>query len=159
MNIHLSQVRIEQKEVLASLLQLYLYEFSQFTNEEYNEKGVYTYKYFEQYWLENNRKPFFIISDNKIVGFVLINLDDPESSERGIHTISEFFVAKIYRKQQIGTKAAELAFNMYRGRWIIRELINNLGAQEFWHKVLESYTSNSYKEKEDSGHIIQEFTN
>lgn len=147
MNVELAKVSEEEKEILFNLLQSYLKEFDDILHFETDEKGVYKYKFFDLYWIEHNRIPLFIKTDSKIVGFALVNLDGIFSDTPGVHTISEFFVEKEFRKKGIGERAAEKVFEMFPGNWEIRQRDKNTGAIEFWRKVIKGYTKGSFREE------------
>lgn len=72
-NIHIEEVEASQKTLLFKLLQLYLYEFTDYTNDDLNESGAYDYDYFDSYFIEKSRFPYFIHMDDQLVGFCLIN--------------------------------------------------------------------------------------
>lgn len=68
----LEEVQAKDKNTLRHLLNLYLYDFSEYTNDDVNKTGEYQYKYFEDYFTEKERKAFFIRDDNQLAGFALI---------------------------------------------------------------------------------------
>lgn len=43
--LELVRVTIQEKDILNNLLEKYLYEFSQWDNQDVNEKGLYEYTY------------------------------------------------------------------------------------------------------------------
>ena len=77
MDIIIELVKKEEKEILRNLMEKYRYEFSQYDDLDTNNLGLYGYDYFDNYWTENNRFPFFIKVNNKLAGFIMIN-DYPE---------------------------------------------------------------------------------
>lgn len=84
--------------------------------------------------------------DDKIAGFVLVNLKDPEIKDQDLHSVAEFFILKKYRKQGIGKIAAEKIFNIFPGKWRIVMLSKNVIAQHFWRKVIKDFTKGNYQE-------------
>jgi predicted acetyltransferase len=144
--INIEKVKIEDKNKLAEMLQLYLHEFSLFDQRQQDENGIYPYKYFDLYWQESDRLPLFIIDDKEIVGFALLILDDPESEQKDIKTISEFFVLEKFRKKGIGKNAAFKIFDMFHGKWAIRQLEGNTNAKSFWKRVVDEYTEGNFRE-------------
>ena len=55
MNIYLDKVDKDKKDILYRLLQYSLYEESLNDGNEMNEDGIFIYKYFDAYFIENNR--------------------------------------------------------------------------------------------------------
>ncbi|MCP4712667.1 MAG: GNAT family N-acetyltransferase, partial [Planctomycetes bacterium] len=104
--MELIQVPEEEKSVLLQLLELYAYDFSEFDDNDVNEHGLYGYTYFDYYWTEEGRVPFFIRVDGKLAGFVLVNEYCYLVKEPGTKSIAEFFVMRKYRRQGIGKAVA-----------------------------------------------------
>ncbi|MDP2671934.1 MAG: GNAT family N-acetyltransferase [Candidatus Daviesbacteria bacterium] len=144
MKIELVSVTEKEKHILANLLELYEYDFSEFSNSDLDENGRYGYKYLDSYWQEENRHPFFIKVDDKLAGFVLVNKHTYLSDDA--NAIAEFFILKKYRRGGIGSTAAKQIFDMFPGKWEVTQTNQNKDAQEFWKKVINEYTNGNYKE-------------
>ena len=148
MNLILKEVRIEDKQVLRNLLELYQYDFSEFDQADLNSHGLYGYTYLDQYWTEKGRHPYFIIIDGKLAGFVMVNdfcyLCKPGEAK----SISEFFVMKKYRRMGVGESAARKVFNLFPGKWEIRQHPENKPSMEFWEKVVSEITREDYRKLE-----------
>ena len=143
MEIKLEKVKLNDKDRLSNLLDEYLEELF-----EKDKKELGPYKYLDNYFIEPNRHPFFILTDGKIVGFALINLNDPLSDDIK-HAISEFYIFPKYRNKGIGEKAVKQIFDIFLGDWAIRVLKKN-PAIRFWRKVIKEYTDGKYDEFEQS---------
>lgn len=144
MNISIESIKLEQKSVFVQMMELYNYDFSEFSDGDINEYGYFGYPYIDNYWNEEGRYPFFIRVDGKLAGLVLVrscceynDLPDP-------HNIAEFFVMKKYRHKGVGKAAAGKIFDTFRGGWEIAQWSNNLPAQKFWRKVVDEYTNGKY---------------
>ena len=72
MNIEIVQVEEEQREILAHLIELYEYDFSEFENSDVNAYGLYGYSYLDYYWTEKGRYAYFIKADGKLAGFAMV---------------------------------------------------------------------------------------
>ncbi|MBN2544437.1 MAG: GNAT family N-acetyltransferase [Spirochaetes bacterium] len=144
----LIKVLKKQKQILKQLIELYLYDFSEFDNKDVDESGHYGYKYLDHYWKEKNKHPFFIKVKNKFAGFVLLSNHCHILKNEQAKSISEFFIMKKYRRKGIGKKAAIKMFDMFRGDWEIRQHPHNIAAQKFWKNVITIYTGNNFSEKE-----------
>ncbi|MGC9398836.1 MAG: GNAT family N-acetyltransferase [Anaerolineae bacterium] len=133
------------KSLLRRLMELYLYDFSAFTGEDVDEKGLYGYEYFDHYWVESTRYPFLIYVDGHPAGFALVRvlrLND----DQVVHSMAEFFVMRKYRGRGVGREAAYWLFDRFPGRWRVGERPENRGAQIFWRKVIGAYTGGRFEE-------------
>lgn len=145
MKIDLIKATTGEKSVVANLMQLYIYEFSLMENNDINTNGRYGYKYLKNYWQEVNRHPFLIKVDDKLAGLVLVNEQDPQAPTGYPLGIAEFFVMKKYQGKGVGEEIARKVFDMFRGKWSVRQIPENKGAQEFWEKVISKYTEGNFK--------------
>jgi predicted acetyltransferase len=137
-------VKIEEKEILKNLLEKYLYEFSQYDNRDVNNFGLYGYSYFDHYWVEDNRLPFFIKVDDKLVGFAMVN-DYPEVRIETDYTMSEFFILYKYRRLGIGSYAVRHILDQFKGKWQLKYHSKNVTSEKFWIKVVNEYTNGKYE--------------
>ncbi len=91
---------LEDKPVIFNLLQLDMDELSQFPDEEpdyKDEKGVYSYPYFDHYWREHERFPYLLYSDSAIAGFALVRQDGKQWE------MAEFYVLPQFRLRSLAT--------------------------------------------------------
>ena len=145
MKIEIEKVLEEQKSVLRQMMELYTYDFSEFTDDDINEYGFYGYSHFDQYWTDADRHPFFIKVDNKLAGLVLVFSHCYYLKGDNIYSIAEFFVLKKYRNKHIGKISAHKIFDKFIGRWEINQHPKNIIAQNFWEKTIDDYTKGQYK--------------
>jgi len=148
MNIYLEKVENESRDILYRLLQYSLFEESENDLNEMNEEAIFEYKYFDRYFLEEDRDAYFIRDkeSNKILGFAMVNTymqiyDDG-------HSIAEYLVIPKYRRNKIGKTVAIDLFNRYRGNWEVRPSLNSKKAYLFWENVVKEYTKDNYEFKE-----------
>lgn len=71
--IKLIPVIKEKKELFWNINQKYLYEMTMFYPDIMDSFGNYNYGHFEEYFIDLNRKAFFIYNDDILIGFVMIN--------------------------------------------------------------------------------------
>jgi len=141
MYITLRPVPLEQREILANLLEKYNYEFSQWDGRGVNPLGLYGYKYLDCYWLGGNRWAYFILADGGLAGFVMVN-DFPEApGTQTDFSVAEFFVMHKYRRAGVGSFAAKAVFGLHRGRWQLKYHPKNTASAAFWPKVVGEYTN------------------
>lgn len=144
MKIKIVSIGIDEKEILRNLLEKYDYEFSQYDKRDVNKLGLYDYKYLDTYWIEKNRWAFFVLVDDKLAGFVMVN-NHSEAREETDFSLSEFFIMYKYRRCGVGKYAAKKVFDMFNGRWQLKRHPNNLGAVCFWDSVISEYTDDNYR--------------
>ena len=152
MNIKVEPVLFEQKAVFIQLFNLYLYDFTEFTNDDIKEHGHFSDHYLNplwpnELWTEKYFHPFFIRVDDKLAGFMIIaNSGRKYINDENAQTVLEFFVMKKYRRNGVGKFAAKAAFDMFRGKWEVCQMQNNFPARKFWKSVISEYTENNYQE-------------
>ena len=61
--------------------------------------------------------------------------------------MAEFFVLKKYRRQGLGTVAAQHVINRFPGKWEIRILDENQLAIQFWRQVINKLTAGQFVER------------
>ena len=83
------------------MLELYLYDFSEFSKEDLAENGYFGYTYLDAYWQEAGRFPFFIRADGRLAGFILVRSCSEHNPLPDPHNIAEFFVLKKYRRHGV----------------------------------------------------------
>ena len=136
--IQLIQVSTEHKTLLWNLHQKYLYEMTNYYDNEMDEDGNYHYGYFDAYFTEPERKAFLIYSDGALAGFAMIN---PHSyiGETPDYVLAEFTIFPMFRKKHIGTEAATHILETFRGRWEIKYNEKNAGAKALWNQATAKY--------------------
>lgn len=145
-DIEIRPAKNDDKLILRNLMQLYLYEFSAYDQEDVNQSGLYEYKYLDRYWIEPNRHPFIIRVKGQLGGFVLISRHADPIYDEPRWSVAEFFIMKKYRRKGIGTHVAVHIFDMFMGKWQVAQIENNLSAQSFWREVIGEYTRGAYEE-------------
>ena len=145
MDIYLTKVKKEEKEILYRLLQYSLFEESETDLNEMNEQAEFEYKYFDAYFTDDDRHAYFIKEKetNKLLGFSLVN-EHVQKFENG-HSIAEYLVIPKYRRNKIGKNVAFEIFNRFPGNWEVSPSYNSEKAYLFWKHVIEEYTKNNYK--------------
>jgi len=158
MNTTLYKATADDKNIIAKLLQLYMYDFSEYTLDDINDNGEYKYNRLDYYWIEKDSYPFLIKTDGIISGFALVRSEMIDNEE--VHSIAEYFVLRKYRNKGIGKQIAVRLFEMFKGKWKIPVLRCNTIGLEFWNNVIKEYTKDNYREidKAEWPGPIYEFT-
>lgn len=146
--IRLQAVREEERERFWNINQKYLYEMTSFYPDEMDEQGNYHYEHFEAYFVEPERKAFFIFDDEKMIGFVMMN---PYSAigHHPDYTIAEFTIFPSCRRRHYAFDAAKLILSSYHGQWEIKYHEKNVGAKKLWTAVTAGYNPAVYRLSEE----------
>lgn len=155
MEITLQRMPVEEKALLVRLMELYSYEFSEFSRDDINEYGYYGYAHIDDYWNEEGRFPYLIRVDGKIAGFALVCPWCNYRKEANARCIGEFFVMLKYRRMGVGKQVAMRLFDRHPGKWEVCYWKNNVPASLFWKNVVEEYTKGHYQTcGTESGHDV-----
>jgi predicted acetyltransferase len=139
----------EDKPVIDNLLQLYLYDWSEMLGTDVNALGRFDVKWLHKisiYWEEPIRHPFLVKVDGNLAGFALVCESSQLSDDTEITDMREFFIMRKYRRARVGERAATRIFDMFPGKWEVREEARNVPAQHFRRAVIDSYTGGRYEE-------------
>lgn len=143
MEIRIIKVDICEKEILAELLEKYIYEFSQYDKRELPQNARYGYKYLDNYFTDNDRYAYFIYCDSKLAGFALIR-QNPKCERSVDWSVAEFFVIYNYRRQGVATEAVKQLFDIHKGYYHINYHKKNIASELFWNKIANIYSDNNY---------------
>lgn len=148
LKISLITASVDKWVLLENMLQLYAYDFSEFTNDEINEYGDYGFsRLLRYYWNEKNPDPFIVKVNDNIAGFVMVKNILIDGIE--YRSIGEFFILKKYRKSGIGKRVAQMVFKKFPGKWYVDMIRSNIPACSFWEKVITDFTEGKYSSSED----------
>ena len=130
--------------VVDRLMELYLYDYSEFDGFDVDEHGMYRYDDLDYYWMEKSREILVFKVNGKWAGFAMISeevvLDGAQRS------LDNFFVMRKYRRQGVGALAARTIFERTPSAWEISVLPNNAPACAFWRRVVNDYTRGTSQE-------------
>ena len=146
MDIQLIEASIRHKQVLEQLMQFYLYDFSEFEYFDIGADRLYENEHLDLYWTEPDRHAFLIRAEDQLAGFVLVNSYVCLEENQGAKSIAEFFVMRKYRRQGIGRMAALRIFNLFPGKWEVRQIHSNAAGLLFWRNVIGEYTGGRFAE-------------
>lgn len=120
--------------VLANLLELYAYDFSEFRSLEIGEDGRFGYSSLPLYWSEPGRHPFLIRIDGKLAGLVLV------SRNGAVWDMAEFFVMRRSRRRGVGTRVAHEVWRRFPGPSEVRVVETNVVGLAFWAGAISTFT-------------------
>src|SRR6185295_8295313 len=106
MQIELLPATKEHEPVLANLLELYAYDFSEFLDLKVGDDGRFGYDRLPLYWTDSNRFPFLVRANGDLAGFVFVQKGSRVSEADEIWDMAEFFVLRSYRRHGVGMRVA-----------------------------------------------------
>lgn len=148
MKLEVKKIEKKDKSVLANLFQLYMHDITQDLHMDINEHGLFDYDYIDYFFSKDGYMPFMIYVDDKIAGFVLIDLDFMVlEGKEDEYNLSEMFILNGYKGKGIGKKVAFIIFDMFLGTWEVKPVPRSLRAKTFWEKSINEYTKGKFEEK------------
>lgn len=157
----LEPVREIERTLLANLLQLYYYDFSEVDPDDVDETGRFETPDYGKYGRQPGFDALLLRVEGKPAGFALVDLESPLPDSSGFHYIHEFHVLRAYRGRGLGLAMAWAIFDSYPGKWQIEEIGPNLAAQAFWRRAVDRYTGGRFTERITQARrfhlVIQEF--
>lgn len=132
MKIEIARVPIEDKPLLWDRLQNYCAEMMQYGNFQPVD-GVFEYKWFDEYWREPDRHPFWALADGERAGFALVRRADKRWE------MAEFYSFPEFRRTGVALDFARQLLKRFPGAWELSEYRSNVGAVAFWHRVIKKY--------------------
>lgn len=136
--MELIEVRPADRELLWNIKQKYLYEMTNYYDDELDAKGVLHDGYFDAYFTDPKRSAFFLYERQTLVGFAMIH---PYFCFGGSpdYVLAEFTVFPMYRGRGLAKAAAETIFARFRGRWEVKYNEKNRPAAGLWTKLTAPY--------------------
>ncbi len=139
-HIEVLPATLEQKPIVANLLELYAHDFSEFHPVELGADGRFGYRDLSLYWLEPDRHPFLVNVGGKLAGFVLVRKGSKLSGNETVWDMVEFFVVRGYRRRGVGTAIAREVWRRFPGPWEVRVMEANHSAHHFWEQAVTKFT-------------------
>jgi len=136
----------QDRPILCRLVELYLYDFSEFTGWDVGDNGRFGDRILDGCWTEPWRHPFLIKVDGKLAGFAIVDDRSHLSGDPQTRDMKEFFVLRKYRGRGVGASVATQLFDRFPGNWEVRELAKNVAALAFWRAVIARYTDGRFVE-------------
>lgn len=137
MNVSLRPATTADRPVIANLIQLYLYDMTEFMPFPVGVDGRFDYGFLDRFW----RHPYFILQDEEIAGFALVVDECPLTGRAPCWFMAEFFVLRAYRGRGVGRTALNLALDAHPGPWHIAVPHANRAAQRFWGRALATMSA------------------
>ncbi|MEP7052984.1 MAG: GNAT family N-acetyltransferase [Pseudomonadota bacterium] len=132
--------------LLENLFQYYAYDFSESIGLDVGDDGMFAPRSLEPYWQDPFRHPFLARVAGQHAGFALVHQRSYLTADPAVCDIAEFFVLRKYRRRGVGAALARQVFELFKGRWEVRQLASNGAATQFWRAVIAGYTDGRFVE-------------
>ncbi len=146
MKVELVEATEDDRELVENLAQLYAYDFSETLGFDVEPAGRFEQADLRE-WPSDQRTLFIIRADGRPAGFALVGMYSVLTTSPDVTDMNEFFVLRKYRRHGVGRAAAHKLFDMFPGRWEVREVGPNVGAQAFWRRIIGDYTGGDYEDR------------
>jgi predicted acetyltransferase len=142
--------RVDESERgdLYDLVDDYLHELSTHREIPVGPIDAAGYTYLHLYWKEAGRHPFFILSSDTRVGFVLIR----EVESEDVIEMSDFYIRPLSRRAGLGRAALTRVWHRFPGRWRLQVHPLNHAAFSFWPRLIEEFAVGTI----DSRGVVEE---
>jgi predicted acetyltransferase len=145
LNIEVIPARREQEPILANLIELYAYDFSEFHAVDLGPDGRFGYPSLPLYWTAPGRHPFLIWVEDKLAGFALVKRGSEVSDDEMVWDMAEFFVARAYRRRGVGIQTAHEVWRRFPGLWEVRVMQANVSACDFWARAISIFVGKAVR--------------
>jgi predicted acetyltransferase len=142
--MEITRASLDQKSIVANLLELYTHDFSEFLDLEIGLDGRFGYRELDIYWTEPGRFPFLLYVSKRPAGFALIKAMPRDSPGPMLWDMMEFFILRGYRGRGIATAAAHELWRRFPGGWQVRVMAANAPAYRFWHRAIASFADDEF---------------
>ncbi len=172
MNIDIGPAGDAEFDIIHNLARFYMYDMAEHAGWPFDETGSFEAEdSLNPYW--GRPRPsrvwpgdwlgmaFLARVDGNPAGFALVVR---QQEAPAVFDMGEFFVARQYRRHDLGRRLAYAMFDRFAGQWVVREMLSNVGAQAFWRRIIGDYTKGDFrdsqehfKENGDRDFIVQRF--
>ena len=135
---------IEHYLIIQNMARFYVYDRSKYMGWECPETGLYECIDFKHYFETPGEHAYLIRINNELAGFVL--LDKMQLTAPCDWNMGEFYIVAKFQSQGIGNQIAREIFSLYPGRWSVAAMPENLGAVNFWRKIIKEVSNNQFSE-------------
>ncbi|MBS0471844.1 MAG: hypothetical protein JSR60_12280 [Proteobacteria bacterium] len=132
MTVSVVPVPQADKPLLWRALQDYCAEMMQWGTHKPESDGSFAYPWFDNYWTDDDRWPFWALVDGTPAGFALVRREPPME-------MAEFYTFPPFRRGGVGLDFARQILKRFPGPWVLSEYRSSGGAIAFWHKVIADY--------------------
>jgi predicted acetyltransferase len=153
-SIKLERVAATEAPRLEQMMELYLHDLSEIFPIELGPDGRFRYPWLSEYFAGSERRlPFFIHSQHKTAGFILVTVEPAAGAGLVDLDVTEFFILRSFRRLGVGRAAAFALFDQLPGRWTVRVAEANRRGIAFWPGAIAAYCGDSRSESIRPGSV------
>lgn len=155
--VSLERGEAHQRVALEHLVQRYIHDFNDFLAPDrkigLGEDGRFAdVLKLDQYWTDADRSVWFIRVGGALAGFALLN--KTSHCGRSVdYNMGEYFIARTFRRDGIGTQAAIDLINRHDGQWEIAVGAGNPPALKFWPRIIAATHASDVETLEGDGNV------
>ncbi len=136
----------DDQPTLRRLMQLYLYDFSEFDDVPLDDDGFFGHREFIEEQFGPAHETFLIRADGQLAGFAILTRGSFLAHDLAINDLTQFFIVRAWRKRGVGASAAQQLFARHAGPWEVRVIDANTIARAFWRETITRYTQGNFAE-------------
>lgn len=129
----LRPVPLAEKGDLYALFDVYRRDLHALTNPG---EDLEPYPWFDAYWEEADRHPYWICAGDELAGFVMVNAW-PESGLPIDHRVAEFCIRADHRRHGLGQQTLAALMGLHPGQWELKVHRANPAGFAFWPRAVE----------------------
>ena len=131
MAVGIVRITESEKSLLWERMQHYMAELMPFGNFAPID-GVFQYKWFDLYWRDRNRIPFWAMVGSERAAFALVLRDDRTE-------MAEFYSFPEFRRTGVALDFARQILRRFPGPWELSQYRAHGAAVAFWHRVIAAF--------------------
>jgi predicted acetyltransferase len=156
MTADLLPVALAEKAALKDMLDPYLIEHADQVDPQGIQGDPRSYDYFDPYWVDPARHPYWIVADGERVGFCLVNAIAP-SGQPIDHAVAEFCIAPAHRRAGLGLAAVAAVLARHPGQWELQVYRPNRQGFAFWPRALAAAGVSDWEQIAHEDRVIHRF--
>lgn len=156
MTVELIPVPLAEKTALKAVLDPYLIEHADQVDPQGLHGDPRSYDFFDPYWVDPARHPYWIVADGERVGFCLVNANAP-SGQPIDHAVAEFSVLPACRRGGLGQAALGAVLARHPGQWELQVYRANTQGFAFWPRALEAAGVSDWEQIAGEDRVIHRF--
>ncbi|HKQ68630.1 MAG TPA: GNAT family N-acetyltransferase [Polyangiaceae bacterium] len=135
------------RPMLARLVQLYAYDFSEILGLDVGDDGLFhTGDLLAGCWSDPRRHAYVLRTHGCVAGFAIVDERSRLTGDFDVVDVAEFFVMRKYRRKGVGAACAATLFDLFPRRWEVRQKSANVAGTAFWRRVIERRTGGRFEE-------------
>ncbi len=145
----------EQRDVIARLMQFYIYDFTELLAPEkipyLSATGNFdSYPGLGAYWSDPGHAAWIIYAQDGLAGFALLN-NHSHIGQPVDFNVAEFFVARPFRRRGVARAAFHQLLRFHAGSWEVAIGAYNKPAQDFWPRAITAANVSEMETLEGDG--------